>query len=136
MRADIDDDPGRSWLALGVQGLAPYFFHVSATAYASSNGQFAANAEASFDLLLTQRLILQPKAEADLYTKSDEARGIGSGLSEIESGLRLRYEFTRKFAPYVGLTYDWKLGNTKRLAIANGEDPNSFSFVFGIHAWI
>ena len=136
LRADIDDDPGRGWFALGVQGLAPYFFDVSASAYVGSNGRLAANAEASFDLLLTQRLILQPKAEIDLYTKNDAARGIGSGLSEFESGVRLRYEITRKFAPYVGLTYDWKFGSTKRFSIANGEDPETFSLLFGIHAWI
>ena len=136
MRGDFDDDPGRGWFALGVQGLAPYFFEVSATAYAGSDGRFAANAEASFDLLLTQRLILQPKVELDLYTKNDAARGIGSGISSFESGLRLRYEITRKFAPYVGLTYERMYGATKRFAVANGEEPESLSLVIGLHAWI
>jgi copper resistance protein B len=136
LRADIDDDPGRGWFAFGVQGLAPYFFDVSATAYAGSYGRFAVNAEASFDLLLTQRLILQPKAEIDIYTKSDAARGIGSGLSEFEGGVRLRYEITRKFAPYVGLAYDRKFGSTKRLSISIDEDPETLSLLFGIHAWI
>ena len=136
LRGDIDDGPGRGWFAFGVQGLAPYFFDISATAYAGSNGRFAANAEASFDLLLTQRLILQPKAEIDLYTKNDAARGIGSGLSEFEGGIRLRYEITRKFAPYIGLSYDQKIGNTKRIAVTNGEDPETFRLLFGIHAWI
>jgi copper resistance protein B len=136
LRADIDDNPGRSWFAFGVQGLAPNFFHVSATAYAGSSGHFAGNAEASFDLLLTQRLILQPKAELDLYTKSDPARGIGSGFSSFEGGVRLRYEITRKFAPYIGVNYEQKFGGTKRFAIANGEDPDSLRFVFGVRAWI
>ena len=136
LRGDFDDDPGRGWLALGVQGLAPYFFEVSATAYAGSDGRFAANAEASFDLLLTQRLILQPKVELDLYTKNDAARGIGSGISSFETGLRLRYEITRKFAPYVGLAYERMYGATKRFAVANGEDPETLRFVIGLHAWI
>lgn len=136
LRADVDDNPGRSWFAFGVQGLAPNFFHVSATAYAGSNGHFAANAEASFDLLLTQRLILQPKAELDIYAKSDPARSIGSGISSLEGGIRLRYEFTRKFAPYIGVDYEQKFGGTKRLSIANGEDSDSLRFVFGIRAWI
>jgi copper resistance protein B len=136
LRADIDADPGRGWLALGVQGLAPYFFEVSATAYAGSDGRFAANAEASFDLLLTQRLILQPKVELDIYTKNDAARGIGSGISSFETGLRLRYEVTRKFAPYVGLTYERMYGATKRFANTNGEDPETLRFVIGLHAWI
>ena len=136
LRADIDDDPERGWFAFGVQGLAPYFFDISATAYAGSNGRFAANAEVSFDLLLSQRLVLQPKAEIDLYAKNDAARGIGSGLSEFEGGVRLRYEVTRKFAPYIGLTFDRKFGSTKRFTIGNGEDPETLRLVFGLHAWI
>jgi copper resistance protein B len=136
LRADIDDNPGRGWFAFGVQGLAPNFFEVSATAYVGGNGRFAANAEASFDLLLTQRLILQPKAEINLYAKNDPARGIASGFTTFESGLRLRYEITRKFAPYIGLNYDRKFGATKRLAVANGEDAEAVWLVFGIHAWI
>ena len=135
-RLDIDDDPGRGWFALGVQGLAPYFFEVSATAYAGSGGHFAANAEASLDLLLTQRLILQPSAELDLYTKSEPARGIGSGLSSFEGGLRLRYEITRKFAPYMGLNYESKLGKTRSLALGHGEDADDLRLVLGIRAWI
>jgi copper resistance protein B len=136
LRADIDDHPGRGWFAFGVQGLAPYFFEVSTTAYLGSHGRFAANAEASFDLLLTQRLILQPKAEIDLYAKNDAARVIGSGLSEFEGGVRLRYEITRKFAPYAGLTYDRKFGSTRRFSLAKGEDPETLRLVFGVHAWI
>ena len=136
IRADIDDDPGRGWFAFGVQGLAPYFFEVSTTAYVGHSGRFAADAEASFDLLLTQRLILQPKAEINLYAKNDPARGIASGFTTFESGLRLRYEITRKFAPYIGLNYDRKFGATKRLAVANGEDAEAVWLVFGIHAWI
>lgn len=135
-RFDLDDGPGRSWLAFGVQGLAPYFFEVSATGYVGGNGQFAANAEASFDLLLTQRLILQPKAELDLYTKDDPARGLGSGFSQFDGGLRLRYEITRKFAPYIGLNYEAALGETRDIVIGNGEDPDVWRFVLGIYAWI
>lgn len=136
LRGDVDDDPGRGWFAFGVQGLAPYFFHVSATAYAGSNGRFAANAEASFDLLLTQRLILQPKAEIDLYTKNDAARGIGSGFSQFEGGARLRYEITRKFAPYIGIVFEREFGDTKRFTLGNGKDPETVRVVFGLHAWI
>jgi len=135
-RFDVDDDPGRGWLALGVQGLAPYFFEVSATAYASSGGHFAGNAEASFDLLLTQRLILQPTAAVDVYTRTDAARGIGAGLSSVEAGLLLRYEITRKFAPYVGLQYESKRGTTRRLARAEGKDADSLRFVIGFRGWI
>lgn len=135
-RFDLDDGPGRGWFAFGVQGLAPYFFEVSATGYFGGNGQFAANAEASFDLLLTQRLILQPKAELDLYTKNDVARGLGSGFSQFEGGLRLRYEVTRKFAPYIGLNYEAALGKTRDIVNLSGHDPDALRFVFGLHAWL
>jgi copper resistance protein B len=136
MRADIDNAPGRGWFALGVQGLAPQFFELSATAYVSDKGRYAANAEASFDLLLTQRLILQPRAEIDLYARTDPARGIGSGFSALETGLRLRYEITRKFAPYIGLNFDRKFGATKRFAVTNGEDSEALWLVLGVRAWI
>jgi len=135
-RYDLDDNPGQAWIAFGVQGLAPNFFHVSATGYASDRGHFAANAEVSFDLLLSQRLILQPKAEIDIFTRNNTARSIGSGLSAFEGGLRLRYEITRKFAPYIGLAYERSFGNTRQFAISNGEDPETLQFVVGLRAWL
>ena len=136
LRLDADSKPGRGWAAFGVQGLAPYFFEVSATAYASNEGHFAANFEGSFDLLLSQRLILQPQLEFNLYSKGDPARRIGSGLADIETGLRLRYEIGRKFAPYVGVSYERGFGQTRRYAIADGEQARSFSVVIGIRSWL
>lgn len=135
LRSDIDDNPGDTWLALGLQGLAPGFFHVSATAYANTDAHLAFNGEASFDLLLTQRLILQPKVEIDIYTHDDEARGIGSGFSALEGGLRLRYEIDRKFAPYVGLNYERKFGDTRAFTAAEAEDPETLVFVLGVRTW-
>jgi hypothetical protein len=82
--------------------LAPLFFHVQGTGYVSDSGHFAARFEGSYDLLLTNTLILQPEFEINLYSKSDPSRLIGTGISEIDTGLRLRYEFDRKFAPYIG----------------------------------
>ncbi|MEY4878765.1 MAG: copper resistance protein [Pseudomonadota bacterium] len=135
LRYDLDEARGRSWFAVGVQGLAPYFFDVSATLYASDKG-LAANGEASFDLLLTQKWILQPILEIDLYSANDRARGIGAGLSRFESGLRMRYEITRKFAPYIGFTYDRAFGNTRRYAMGGGEEPETLRLVMGLHAWL
>jgi copper resistance protein B len=136
IRLDADSKPGRGWAAFGIQGLAPYFFEVSATAYASDRGRLAANFEGSFDLLLTQQLILQPQLEFDLYSKSDSARRVGSGLAEIETGLRLRYEISRKFAPYFGVSYQRSFGQTRRFAIADGEDSQTLHFVIGIRSWL
>jgi len=134
-RFDADSKPGRGWAAIGVQGLAPYFFEVSATAYAGEKGRLAANFEGSFDLLLTQRLILQPTLEFNLYSKRDAARRTGSGLADVETGLRLRYEISRKFAPYAGLSYQRSYGQTRRYDLADGEDPETFVFAAGVRSW-
>ena len=136
LRVDADSRAGRNWGAIGIQGLAPNFFEVSATLYASDAGHFAGNAAGSFDLLLTQRLILQPQLELNFYTQSESDRAIGSGLSDLEAGLRLRYEITRKFAPYVGVSYESSVGKTRRLARSHGDDTEKFRFVFGVRAWL
>jgi|LNAP01.1.fsa_nt_gb copper resistance protein B len=134
-RYDLDSLPGRGWGALGIQGLAPLFFKVAATGYVSGEGHFAARLEASYDLLLTQRLILQPQIEMNFYTKDDPARRIGSGLSSIDAGLRLRYEISRKFAPYFGVSYEGKFGGTASYAVAEGSPPNQVRFVLGLRTW-
>ena len=136
MRYDLDSRPGRGWFALGVDGLAPSFFHVSATAYASDTGHYAAKLEGSYDLLLTQRLILQPQAELNFYTKDDPGRRIGSGLSDLDSGVRLRYEVSRKFAPYIAVTYANKFEQSADFARLNGERTSDLRFTLGIRAWL
>jgi len=120
VRYDLDSRPGRTWAAFGVEGLAPYFLNVEATVYVSGEGHLAARAMVSYDQLLTQRLILSPEVEANLYSKADPARDVQTGLSDIDAGLRLRYEITRKFAPYIGVAYERQAGlatNGARLAV-------------------
>ena len=134
-RYDLDSLPGRGWGAVGIEGLAPLFFRVAATGYVSVDGHWAAKLEGSYDLLITQRLILQPQIEMNFYTKDDPARLIGSGLSEIDAGLRLRYEFTRKFAPYVGVTYGGKFGGTAGYARAAGSQTDEVRTTVGIRTW-
>ena len=135
VRIDWDSGPGRTWAALGVQGLAPLFFDYDATAYFGDRGRAAARLAVSHDLLLSQRLILQPLVELNFYRKADPRRGIGSGLSDIEAGLRLRYELAHKFAPYVGIAYAGKFGETARIARRAGDPSDSVQFVFGIRSW-
>ena len=106
VRYDLDSAAGRGWGALGIEGVAPYLFDVSATVYASDGGHFAARMKFSRELLLTQRLVLTPGVELNAYSRADPARDVASGVSEIEAGLRLRYEISRKFAPYAGLVYE------------------------------
>jgi copper resistance protein B len=136
LRSDIDSRAGRNWAALGIEGLAPLFFHVSATGYASSAGHYAAKLEGNYDLLLTQQLILQPELELNFYSKSDPARGLGSGLADMDAGLRLRYEFNRKFAPYIGVAYENSFAGTAALVRALGEKPSRLRFTFGLRAWL
>jgi copper resistance protein B len=135
LRSDIDSRPTRNWAALGIQGLAPYFFDLELTGYASGQGHLAAKLEASYDLLITNRLILQPQIEVDLYSKADPPRLVGAGFSSIDTGLRLRYEFSRKFAPYLGVVYEGKFGQTASYARRIAESTGDFRFAFGVRIW-
>ncbi|MDQ2991038.1 MAG: copper resistance protein B [Pseudomonadota bacterium] len=135
LRHDFGDGAGRTWAALGFQGLAPYWFEVQGTAYIGQSGRTALRLETEYDLLLTQRLILQPNVKVNLYGKSDPERSIGSGLSDMEAGLRLRYEFGRKFAPYVGVVYHRKFGGTARLANDAGKPARETRLVGGVRFW-
>src|SRR5215472_2185879 len=135
LRSDIDSRPTRNWGAFGIQGLAPYFFDLEVTGFVSGEGHLAAKLEASYDLLITQRLILQPQIELNLYSKSDPARLVGAGFSDIDTGLRLRYEFSPKFAPYIGVVYQGKFGQTAIFARQAGESTGDLRFAFGVRVW-
>lgn len=135
VRHDSGGGPGRTWGALGVRGLAPYWFELQATAYVGESGRTAARFEAEYDVLFTQRLILQPRVELNAYGKSDAARGLGSGLSDLEAGVRLRYEVSRKFAPYVGVSWGRKFGGTADYARKAGEDASETRWVAGVKFW-
>jgi copper resistance protein B len=110
VRHDLDSLDSRGWAALGVEGLAPYLFELSATLYASDAGHFAAKLQASYDELLTQRWVLQPLVEINAYSRADPARDVGAAFSDIDAGLRVRYEISRQFAPYFGVTYQRAYG--------------------------
>lgn len=135
VRHDLGAGPSREWLAVGVQGLAPYWFEVEATLYLGTSGRSAARVRASYDVLFTQRLILQPELEANLYGRGDPARGLGSGLTDVQFGLRLRYEVRREFAPYVGVQFVQRVGATADLARAAGRPAFDRQFVAGLRFW-
>jgi copper resistance protein B len=135
VRHDFKPGASQDFAAIGVMGLAPYKFEVAATAYIGESGQTAARAEIEYETLLTNRLILQPLVELNLYGQDDARRGIGSGLSTVEAGLRLRYEFTRKFAPYVGVVRERAFGHTAELRRDEGEDIDDTRFVAGLRIW-
>ncbi|HDR9100490.1 TPA: copper resistance protein B [Burkholderia vietnamiensis] len=129
--------PGRSqtWAAVGIQGLALYNFETQATAFVGQSGQTSMRLEGTYDFLITNRLILQPSLELNIYGKSDAARKQGAGLANSSLGLRLRYEVDRQFAPYIGITWDRSYGNTARFVEHEGGRRNEVSFVAGVRVW-
>jgi copper resistance protein B len=135
VRHDSGVKPDRNWLAVGVQGLAPYWFEVDATAYVGEGGRTALRLDAEYELLLTQKLILQPRLEANFYGKSDAARERGSGLADATAGVRLRYEIRREFAPYVGIEWAGKYGGTADFARAAGGRTRQSQLVAGVRFW-
>lgn len=136
VRHDVGEGPSRTWAAFGVQGLAPYWFELEAAAYIGEEGRAALRITGEYELLLTQRLILQPKLEFNLYAKNDAANAIGSGLAESELGLRLRYEVRREFAPYIGLAWIRSYGTTEELARAVGRDAHEVQWLAGVRWWL
>jgi copper resistance protein B len=135
LRQDSGIGPGRTWLAVGAQGLAPYWFNVDATAYVGNGGRTALRLAAEYEMLITQRLIVQPRVEANLYGKSDPARDIGKGFSDLTAGVRVRYEVSRQFAPYVGVEWANRFGETADLARAAGEPRRRTRYVAGVRFW-
>lgn len=135
IRHDFRPDPDRTFAALGVQGMAPYRFEVEATAYISEDGDVSAGLEVEYDLLLSQRLILQPRLETGIAVQEVEEYGVGQGFTDIELGLRLRYEIRREFAPYIGVSWSRELGETADLAEDEGGDIETTSFVAGVRFW-
>ena len=135
VRQDFEPQPRRTYAVLGVEGVAPYWFDVNGALFLSNHGEVLGRLEGSYDLRLTQRLILQPRVETNLAAENIPEIGVGSGVSNVELGLRLRYEIKREFAPYVGISFDRRLGDTADFARARGEDPSQTSIVFGLRAW-
>lgn len=135
IRQDIRPTPARSYASLGIEGLAPYKFDVLAAAFLSDKGQLTGRLEASFDERITRRLVLQPRAEFDLSAQDMPAQRLGSGLNSAELGLRLRYEVSRKFAPYIGFSCTWAAGKTADYIRAAGDDPHQRSLVIGFKGW-
>lgn len=135
VRQDFKPGSPQTWAAFGVQGMPLYGLETEATAFLGEGGQSALRLGAEYDILLTNRLILQPAAEANLHGRNDDERGVGSGFSDLELGLRLRYEIRREFAPYIGATWHRAYGNTADLHREHGEDVEEARLVAGIRFW-
>lgn len=135
LRHDIVPNPSRTYAVLGVEGIAPYWFHLTGQMFLSDKGDIRARLEGSYDERITQRLIFQPRAELNFSAQDMPVIGVGSGLTDFELGARLRYEIRRELAPYVGVEWSRKAGDTARLARLAGEDPDAVSFVAGVRVW-
>ncbi len=135
VRADIEPSPKRHWAVIGWQGLAPYFLETEASLFVAESGLLALRLAAEYELLITQKLILSPELELNFYSQDDQALQIGSGLSDAELGLRLRYEIRREFAPYIGINWKGRSGRTAELFEASGQPVEDTQVVLGVRAW-
>ena len=135
IRQDVRPGSPHTWAAVGLQGLAPYWFEVDATAYVGASGRTHARFEVEYELLLTNRLMLQPVVELEVAGKADPERGVGAGLSTADAGLRLRYEIRRELAPYVGVSWQSAFGKTADYARAAGKDAQGVRMATGLRWW-
>jgi copper resistance protein B len=131
-RLDFQPTPSRTWAAIGVAGIVPYRFDIEATAFVADGGDSAARVEATYELLITQRWILEPRLELEWFGQDEPALGLASGLARSEGGLRLRYEIRREVAPYVGLVQERRIAASADLVRAAGGDPTDTRFVAGV----
>ncbi|QGU12977.1 copper resistance protein CopB [Leclercia sp. J807] len=135
VRQDFRPASAQTWAAVGFQGLALYNFESEITAFVSNDGKAALRLGGEYDVLLTNRLILQPSYEVNLYSQDDELRGRGRGLADTELGLRLRYEIRREFAPYIGVSWNQLYGKTSDMAKREGEKDHQVVFLAGARIW-
>jgi len=135
VRHDFRPSPTRTYATIGFEGLAPYMFEVEGALFVSDKGEVLGRLEGYYDQRITQRLILQPRVELNLSAQDVPEIRQGSGLTDAELGLRLRYEISRQFAPYIGVSYEAKTGRTADFARADGKDPTTTSFVAGVRFW-
>lgn len=135
IRQDFEPDPMRTHAVLGIQGLAPYWFEVDGAVFLSDEGELTGQLETEYELLLTQRLILQPRAEISWSAEDIPELEIGSGLNNAEIGLRLRYELRREFAPYLGVEWSRNFGKTADYVTAAGGRTEDTALVAGLRIW-
>ena len=135
LRYDFAPTPHHGYLTVGVEGLAPYTFQTAAALFLSEDGKLLGRVEGWYNQRITQRLVFQPRAELNLAAQDVRENGVGAGLVNAELGARLRYEFWRELAPYIGFTYSAKTGHSADFARARGDDPSKLAFVAGLRFW-
>jgi copper resistance protein B len=135
VRHDFKPGQSQDFLAIGIMGLSPYKFETDVTVYIGEGGQTALRIQVEYETLLTNRLILQPKFEVNFYGKDDPVRAIGSGLNDVELGLRLRYEINRQFAPYIGVSWQKAYGESADYLQAQEGKSADINLLAGVRVW-
>jgi copper resistance protein B len=135
VRQDVRPGPAQTWAAVGIQGIAPYWFDLQATAYVGAAGRTHVRVEGEYELLLTNRLVLQPLVETEIYGKADPGHGFGRGLAILDAGVRIRYEVRRELAPYMGITWSRRFFGTGDLAEATGDPRSAARVAVGLRVW-
>lgn len=135
VRQDQKPAPAKNWLVLGFEGIAPYWFEIDTALFIGESSQAGLRLTAEYEWMLTQRWVLSPEVEFNIHSKDEAARGVGSGLSNTQVGLRLRYEISREVAPYIGINWNKKYGNTATFAKNEGENTESSQIVAGVRMW-
>lgn len=135
IRHDFRPDPTRTHAVIGLQGMLPYKFEWDSALFISEEGDVTARVEAEYDVRITQRLILQPRLELNAAASDVPELGLGSGINSSELGIRLRYEIRRELAPYIGISWEQRFGDTADIAQAEGEATSTTFFVVGLRAW-
>uniref|UniRef100_UPI0034DFB7A4 copper resistance protein B n=1 Tax=Candidatus Thiodubiliella endoseptemdiera TaxID=2738886 RepID=UPI0034DFB7A4 len=135
VKKDFNPKPSRNWGVIAAKGLAPYLFEIDASLFIGESGQSAVRLDAEYEYMLSQKLIISPEIEINIFGKDDELTGTGKGLSTVEAGLRLRYEITREFALYIGINWEKKYGNTADFSATEGENIEDTQLVVGVRFW-
>jgi len=135
VRKDFKPKPEREWAVIGFNGLAPYYFEIDTALFVGDKGRLGYRFEAEYEILFTQKWILSPEIEVNFHSKDDPETHTGSGLSDTQLGLRLRYEVVREFAPYVGINWNKKYGQTADYARDEGGETDDVQVVAGFRAW-
>lgn len=125
----------RGLAVVGIQGLAPYLFEVDGNLFVSQNGNVSAELEGEYDFPITQRLWGQPRVATSVAVQEVPEWGVGSGFNNVQLGFRLRYEIKREFAPYLGLSWNRKLGEAADFTRAEGGEPGTVGLVGGLRMW-
>jgi len=135
LRVDTDPDPQRNWLVAGFHGVAPYWFEVDTALFVEEGGQVNLRLAAEYEMMLTQKWVLAPEIELNWYSDDDDELALAAGFADLETGIRLRYEVTRQFAPYLGVNYESLLGDTRDLAKDSGAETSDTQLVAGLRFW-